>query len=114
MSNQRSRSTVATGRRVPIFVTDPDACRRVLETLSLISSEVRLKILCLLRDGERCVTDLAEAAGGKRSNVSQQLKLLTLAGWLERSRVEQRVVYRLADKRVRALLDFLHGQFGSI
>ena len=100
--------------KTPIFVSNPDACRRVLGALSLVSSETRLKILCLLRDGDQCVTDLADAMGGKHSNVSQQLKLLTLAGILVRSRVQRRVVYRLADDRVRALLEFLHERFGSV
>lgn len=113
MSKRRLDTDVA-GVSGPAFVNDPDACRRVLGALSLVSSEVRLKILCLLRDGDRCVTDLADAVGGKSSNVSQQLKLLTLAGYLERRRDDRRVVYRLADDRVRALLGFLHDQFGSV
>lgn len=107
-------SRARAGKTIPTFVADPEACRRVLETLSLVSGEIRLKVLCLLSEGDHCVTDLARIAGGKRSNVSQQLKLLTLAGYLERVRQDRRVVYHLRDERVRSLLRFLHQHFGSV
>jgi DNA-binding transcriptional ArsR family regulator len=97
----------------PLFVANPVACQRVLGVLSLLAGETRLKILCLLRDGDQCVTRLADSVGGKRSNVSQQLKLLTLAGHLERRREERRIVYRLKDGRIRTLLGQLHEQFGA-
>lgn len=83
-------------------------CQKVIDVLSLFSNKTRFRILCALAEGDFCVNDLKEVVGlGKVSNTSQQLKLLTLAGVLEKQRDKQQIIYRLKDKRVRQLIDFL-------
>ena len=86
-------------------------CQRVIRMVSLLGNEVRFKILCALNEGDFCVGDLAELVEGKHANVSQQLKMLTLAGWLKKERRDRSVYYRLVDMRVRRLLDFLRSEF---
>ncbi len=68
-------------------------------------------MLCALNDGDLCVADIARAVGGRISGVSQQLKMLTLAGYLERRREEKSIIYHLKDLRMRRILGFLKDQF---
>ena len=80
---------------------------------SLFSNRFRFKILCVLKDGDLCVNEIAARVGGKSSNVSQQLKMLTLAGYLSRRREEKSVYYSLADQKIKKLMDFLYDLFGK-
>lgn len=69
----------------------------------------RLALLALLRDGERCVSDLVEESGLTQSNVSSHLTCLRGCG-LVASRQEGRYVYyRLADPGVAAMLTTAEG-----
>ena len=48
---------------------------------------------------------------GKLSNVSQQLRILTLAGVLEKTRERQRVIYHLKDRKLARLIKVLEKEF---
>ena len=78
---------------------------------SLFSNGIRFKILCVLREGDRCVKDITEIVGGKHSNISQQLKMLALAGYVTRERMDKMIIYHLSDQRVVKVIDFLREQF---
>jgi len=84
-----------------------ERCLEVSGTLSLLANPKRLKILCLLSESDRSVDELVRASGGKFSAVSQQLKLLTLAGLLERRRDGRFIFYRLRDEKILAILHLL-------
>ena len=76
------------------------------------SDVTRLKILCLLREGEVCVHNIVEVLNISQSGVSHQLRILRSAQ-LVRSRKEGRhVYYRLADEHVRQMLEnaLSHGE----
>ena len=92
------------------FATE-ERCIRVAEILSLLANPKRLKILCLLTERDRSVDELVQAAGSSFSATSQQLKLLTLAGFLERRRDGRNIFYRLRDERVISILHHLKEQF---
>ncbi len=87
-------------------------CARVIQLFQLFSHKGRFRITCLLSRGEFCVNDITEVVNeGKTSNISQQLKMLALAGIIERRRENQRILYRLKDKRVGTMIQFLQEQF---
>lgn len=65
----------------------------------------RLKILCLLRDGEVCVHEIVEAMDISQSGVSHQLRLLRDARLVASRKEGRHVYYRLADRHVKALLE---------
>ncbi len=90
---------------------DEARCASVVGTLSLLAHSRRLRILCALLDRERSVAEIREAVGGTFSAVSQQLKLLSLAGHVAGRRFEKSVIYRLVDRRVGRILHFLKDQF---
>ena len=64
----------------------------------------RLEILDFLAQGERCVEVLAERAGLSVANTSQHLRLMRRAGLLASRRDGKRILYRLADPAVLALV----------
>ena len=72
----------------------------------VFANETRLRLLhALVRDGELCVTDLAEAVDMKPQAVSNQLQRLADRGILGSRREGNRVYYRVEDRCVSVLLD---------
>jgi ArsR family transcriptional regulator len=65
----------------------------------------RLALLSALQDGERMVSELAEATGRPQPNVSQHLASLARAGLVEGRREGTRVYYRIADPYVLRICD---------
>ena len=94
------------------FRRNEAVCGRILDLIQLISNKTRFRIICLLAQGEFCVGEIVEVVSqGQMSNVSQQLKILTVAGILERRRDQRRILYSLKDERVRNMIRFLRKQF---
>ncbi len=94
------------------FADGDDACRRVIDTFSLLSNKTRFRILCMLAEGDFCVTEIVDTIQtGKLSNVSQQLRILTLAGVVEKTREKQRIIYHLRDRRLAELIEFIDKRF---
>jgi len=94
------------------FANREDVCRNVIDILSLMSNKTRFRILCMLAEGDFCVTEIVDTIQmGKLSNISQQLRILTLAGSLEKTREKQRVIYHLRDRRLATLIETLEKQF---
>jgi ArsR family transcriptional regulator, lead/cadmium/zinc/bismuth-responsive transcriptional repressor len=104
MLNRKNSSTSPVAPRFQ----DPAKCEYFLNLLSIISNEYRFKVLCLLTDGDFCVHDIAERVGGTRSNISQQLKILSLADLISKRREGKMIYYHLKDERIRKLLHFFH------
>ena len=89
------------------LLRNQEHCEEILKMFSLFSSKTRFRILCVLKEGDFCVNDIVGFVGGKNSNISQQLKMLTYAGYLTKERKERAVIYRLKDDKIRAIIDFL-------
>lgn len=69
----------------------------VLAALKAAGEETRLRILCLLCQGELTVTELTQILMQSQPRVSRHLRLLCDAGLLQRFREGAWVFYRLAD-----------------
>jgi ArsR family transcriptional regulator len=95
------------------FLKNSRQCEEVLSMFSLFSNRFRFKILCLLNEGDFCGTEIVQLIGGSASNISQQLKILALAGYLSKRRVEKSIYYHLEDPRIKELLRFLYGLYGE-
>ncbi|MCF6334263.1 MAG: metalloregulator ArsR/SmtB family transcription factor [Spirochaetales bacterium] len=94
------------------FAANDKACTELMKVLDIFSSKTRFRILCVLREKDFCVSDIAEIVEeGKISNISQQLKILSMSNIISRYRVEKRVFYKLEDKRIMDIVDYLHEQF---
>ncbi len=73
--------------------------------LRALSEPTRLRLLDVLREGERCVGDLAEAVGCSQANVSRHLSLLADAGLVTRRRDGLRCWCAVADDEVFELVE---------
>ena len=95
------------------FADTEDVCQQVMKALSLMSNKTRFRILCVLAEGDFCVNEIVDTIQtGKLSNVSQQLRILTLSGVLEKTREQQRIIYHLTDRRLAKLIKVLEKEFG--
>ena len=77
---------------------------RAAQTLSLLANGRRLEILVMLLDHDRSVGELVLGSGSSFSAISQQLKLLTLGGLIEKQRQGRNIYYRLRDENAGAIL----------
>lgn len=71
----------------------------VVKFLKIIAEENRIKILCMLREGEKCVCDIWQFLGLPQNLVSHHLKMLKDAKLIE-SRKEGLKVYYSINKSV--------------
>lgn len=86
----------------------PDEAERLAALFKNFANDTRLRLLhALVRDGETCVTDLAEAVAMTPQAVSNQLQRLVDRGILASRRNGNNVLYRVADPCVPVLLE--HG-----
>ena len=84
----------------------------MLTLFHLLSNKARFRIVCLLARGEFCVQEIAEVVGaGRLSNISQQLKMLTMAGVIVRRREHTHILYTLKDERIRKMIEYLRAEF---
>ncbi len=88
-----------------------DRCAQVERMMSIMSNQVRFHILCALNFEAFTVSELVEITGSQASNVSQQLKMMTLAGYLEKERNGKQIYYHLKEKRISQLIRELEDMF---
>jgi len=74
-----------------------DVVQQVAAYFSILSEPMRLRILNLLQDGEKCVQDLVEATATSQANVSKHLKVMMQAGILSRRAEGTSAYYSVAD-----------------
>jgi DNA-binding transcriptional ArsR family regulator len=84
---------------------------RAVALLKSLSHAGRLQILCLLVDGERNVTQLAEALQITPVSVSQQLMRLRAEGVVFARREGKSVIYGLARDEVGQVVTALRDAF---
>lgn len=76
--------------------------------LALLSNAHRLMVLCQLLEGERSVGNLQSLLGLSQSALSQHLAKLREAGMVATRREAQTIYYRIADPRIRQMIDALY------
>ncbi|MFC1515983.1 ArsR/SmtB family transcription factor [Thermodesulfobacteriota bacterium] len=83
----------------------------VSSLLKSISHPLRLKILCILQDGEQTVGDIQTTVQTTNANVSQHLTIMRNQGIIT-SRKEANFIYNsIGDDRVVALMDTLQNLY---
>ena len=70
---------------------------RIAERLKALADPTRLRILHILEDGERCVSEVVDRVGGSQANVSKHLAILRRAGLVVCRRRGLHVLYRVTD-----------------
>jgi DNA-binding transcriptional ArsR family regulator len=85
----------------------PEVVQQVAGYFSVLSEPMRLRILNLLRDGEKCVQDLVEATATSQANVSKHLKVMLQAGILSRRSEGTSAFYSVEDDLIFELCNLV-------
>jgi ArsR family transcriptional regulator, zinc-responsive transcriptional repressor len=70
------------------------------DLLRALAAPVRIAIVLLLREGERCVHELVDALGVAQPLISQHLRVLKSAGVVHGERHGREVLYGLVDEHL--------------
>ena len=81
----------------------------VAERMRMLADATRLRILNVLRDGERSVVDIVTEVGASQPNVSRHLALLLRAGMVSRRPQGREVHYRITDPFVDRICEAVCG-----
>lgn len=87
------------------IVVESDLYTELSQRFQLLSHAARLQILDELRYGEACVCHLQAVLGRPQAYISQQLRVLREAGWIEGRQDGLNVYYRLVDVEVEKMLE---------
>jgi ArsR family transcriptional regulator len=85
--------------------------------LKALSDETRLRILCLLLEGELCVCDIMAVLQLPQSTVSRHLAYLKNSGWVDDRRCGVWMYYSIADnwsELQKGLIDTLRSALPSL
>lgn len=82
--------------------------QKASEFLKIISEKNRLKILCLLKDGEKCVCEIWQCLKLPQNLVSHHLKVLKKVGIVSSKKEGLRIFYKLNKKVVKKYLKLLN------
>jgi DNA-binding transcriptional ArsR family regulator len=77
------------------------------EVCKTLANPWRLKLIELLRDGERPLKELVEETGIPLANVSQHLNIMKAVGVVEVRREGSRGFYRLANPKILKAFDLM-------
>lgn len=97
----------------PMQDLPPEALNQVAAYFQVLSEPTRLRILNLLKDGERNVGDIALACECTAANVSRHLSVLAKQGLVAKEGRGTSVYYRIADPSVYALCDLVCGHIAN-
>jgi ArsR family transcriptional regulator len=81
---------------------------RTAEFLKIISEKNRLKILCLLKEGEKCVCDIWQCLDLPQNLASHHLKVLKNFGLISSRQEGLKVFYKLNKEVVEKYLELLN------
>ena len=81
---------------------------QVVEFLKIISEENRIKILCLLREGEKCVCEVWSCLDLAQNLTSHHLKVLKDFGLVKARQEGLNVIYSINKKVMKKYLKLLN------
>ena len=87
----------------------PQALELIAHRFKVLSEPLRLRLIILLEEGEKNVSQLVAATGGTQANVSRHLQSLTEAGILARRKDGLMVFYFIADPAIFDLCETVCG-----
>ena len=91
----------------------PEVVQQVAEYFGVLSEPMRLRILNVLQDGEKCVQDLVEATATSQANVSKHLKVMLQAGILSRRSEGTSAYYSVDDDLIFELCKLVCDRLAS-
>lgn len=84
----------------PQFLFNESNICLISNKFKILSEESRLRILYVLQDGEKSVSEIVDATGYLQANVSKQLKILLDANIIALRTEGKRHFYSISDTQV--------------
>ena len=75
------------------------------EILKALAQPTRLKILELLRNGERCICEIVPAINGEQSNISRHISLMQKSHLVTTRKDGVKVMVKVKDPKIFDILD---------
>ncbi len=75
------------------------------EILKALAQPTRLKILELLRNGERCICEIVPAINGEQSNISRHISLMQKSHLVTTRKDGVKVMVKVRDPKIFDILD---------
>jgi len=75
------------------------------DLLKALAQPTRLKILELLRDGEKCICEIIPAINGEQSNISRHISLMQKCHLVSTRKDGIKVMVKIRDPRIFEILD---------
>ena len=75
------------------------------EVLKALAQPTRLKILEMLREGERCICEIVPAINGEQSNISRHISVMQKGRLVTTRKDGVKVMVKVTDPRIFAILD---------
>ena len=88
----------------------PEILEQIAERFRVLAEPARLRILNVLLDGERTVSELVEETGLNQANVSKHLGLLRSSSFVDRRKEGLYAYYSVADPSVAVLCEVMCGR----
>jgi DNA-binding transcriptional ArsR family regulator len=88
----------------------PEVLALIAERFRVLAEPARLRILNVLLEGERTVSDLVEETGLNQANVSKHLSRLRSSSFVDRRKEGLYAFYRIADPSVGVLCEIMCGR----
>ena len=86
------------------FFPDDEEIYDMAELFKVFGDSTRIKILCCLFDGERCVQDITQWVGASQSAISHQLRIWKQSKLVRSRRQGKSILYALSDDHVKTIL----------
>lgn len=90
------------------FSIDLNKINSIADRLKILSNPDRLKILCILKDGEIHVQNIEQLTAIQQPTLSQQLTLLRKSQLVQTRREGKQIYYSIQDQRVLDLMQKLY------
>jgi DNA-binding transcriptional ArsR family regulator len=75
------------------------------EVLKALAQPTRLKILEMLRSGERCICEIVPAINGEQSNISRHISVMQKSHLITTRKDGVKVMIKVRDARIFEILD---------
>jgi ArsR family transcriptional regulator len=95
---------MATVRRSRADAIESDVLAKAAEVIKCLGHPLRLRLLEVLEQGEKTVTELQRHTGASQAAVSQQLATMRARRIVENRRDGTNVFYRIIEPKVTAIL----------
>lgn len=86
---------------------DKELCKMHAEMCKVFTSEVRVEILHLLRDGKKTVSELVELTDLNQPNISQHLHVMKEKKIVKSEKHGNKVYYSLANPKTSKVVDLM-------